>query len=253
MTSKTTSARACPMCERSYTVTPATYIPTFGGCSRTKSSSLPVRVLWTRSVMKPVVSRRSSGGRCHSTDDRRPSTDDVLLLVFPQLSKHRQIFERRRIADRLRTAGDVAQQAAHDLAAAGLGQGFGVADVVGAREGADLLGDVLAQLLLQLGAPRVPGFEADERRDGLPLHLVRSADHCGLGNRRMTDQGTLHFHRAEPVAGDVHHVVDAAHDPEVAIFVAPCAVAGEVHARGLAPVLLHVAVRVAVDGAQHAG
>ena len=65
------------------------------------------------------------------------------------------------------------------------------------------------------------------------------------------DQGALDLHRAQPVAGDVEHVVDAAHDPEVAVLVAAGAVAGEVDVRHLAPVLLAVALVVAVDGPQH--
>ena len=53
------------------------------------------------------------------------------------------------------------------------------------------------------------------------------------------------------MAGDVEHVVDAAHDPVVAVLVAPGAVAGEVDARDVAPVLGLVAVVVAVEGAEH--
>ena len=84
----------------------------------------------------------------------------ALLLVLAQLGQHRVVFERRRVADRLLARGDVAQQAAHDLAAARLRQRVGEADVVGPREGADLLGDVLAQLLLAARRWRcVAGFE----------------------------------------------------------------------------------------------
>ena len=64
----------------------------------------------------------------------------------------------------------------------------------------------------------------------LALELVGTADHGGLGHRRVADQRALDFHRADAVARDVHHVVDAAHHPEVAVLVAPRAVAGEVHA-----------------------
>ncbi len=54
------------------------------------------------------------------------------------------------------------------------------------------------------------------------------------------------------MAGNVQHVIDAAHDPEVAVLVAPGAVAREVDVRDLAPVLGAVPVVVAVDGAEHA-
>jgi hypothetical protein len=44
----------------------------------------------------------------------------------------------------------------------------------------------------------------------------------------MRHQRRLDLHRAQAVPGDVQHVVDAAHDPEVAVHVAVGAVAGEV-------------------------
>src|SRR5690606_17652671 len=65
-------------------------------------------------------------------------------------------------------------------------------------------------------------------------------------------QRRLDLHGAEAVTRDIDHVVDAAHDPEVAVVVAPGAVTGEVDVLDLAPVLVAVAVIVAVHGAQHA-
>src|SRR5437763_17060342 len=53
------------------------------------------------------------------------------------------------------------------------------------------------------------------------------------------------------MAGDVDDVVDTAEKPEVAVFVALRAVAGEVDARPLRPVLLHVPVGILPDAAQH--
>ena len=79
--------------------------------------------------------------------------------------------------------GDVAEQPPHDLAAAGLGQGVGEADLVGPGEGADLLGDVGAQLLPQRLAGLLARFERDEGGDRLALQLVGLADDGGLGHR----------------------------------------------------------------------
>src|SRR6185369_16200459 len=89
--------------------------------------------------------------------------------------------------------------------------------------------------------------------DRLALELVGPSDDGRFRDGGMADQRAFHFHRAETMPGDVHDVVDAAHDPEVAVRVAPGAVAGEVRRFDLAPVLLHVALRVPVDRAQHAG
>src|SRR5688572_21876760 len=53
--------------------------------------------------------------------------------------------------------------------------------------------------------------------------------------------------------GYVYHVVDTAHDPEIAVFVAPGSVAREVHILDFAPVLTLVALRVTIDRAHHRG
>ena len=59
-------------------------------------------------------------------------------------------------------------------------------------------------------------LQHDERAHGLAGHVVGTADHRRLGDQRIRHQRRLDFHRAEPVPGDVQHVVDAAHDREVA-------------------------------------
>ena len=78
-------------------------------------------------------------------------------------------------------------------------------------------------------------FERDEGDDRLPLELVGPADDGGLGDRRVADERALDLRGAEAVAGDVEHVVDAAHDPEVAVLVLARPVAGEVDARDRRP------------------
>ena len=49
---------------------------------------------------------------------------------------------------------------------------------------------------------------------------MRPADDGGLGDLRMIDQRALDLHRADAMAGDVQHVVDAAEQPVVAVVVA---------------------------------
>ena len=55
------------------------------------------------------------------------------------------------------------------------------------------------------------------------------------------------------MTGNIDHVVDAAHNPEITVPVFACAIAGKVHAFDLRPVLLAVAFIVAIDRAQHPG
>src|SRR5438093_492010 len=174
-----------------------------------------------------------------------------LFFFLAQLGQHRVVLERRRVPHRLLPRRDVAQQTAHDLPAARLGQGLGEADVVGPGQGAELLPDVALQLGAQrlVGrAARARGDEADERA---APQLVRTAHDRGLRDLRVRDERALDLHRAEAVAGDVDDVVHAAHDPAVAVLVAPRAVAGEVDSREALPVLLDVTLGVLVDRAQH--
>src|SRR5580698_493530 len=53
------------------------------------------------------------------------------------------------------------------------------------------------------------------------------------------------------MTADVHHVVNPAHEPEVALGVAARAVAGKVSMRELRPIRLYVALIVAPNAAQH--
>ena len=70
----------------------------------------------------------------------------------------------------------------------------------------------------------------------------------------MADEAALDFCRTEAIAADQKHVVNAADDPDVAVLIFAGAIAGEVPALlgEFAPVLVDVALRVAIDGAQHA-
>ena len=76
----------------------------------------------------------------------------VLVLVL-EPRDHGRIGQRRGVPERL-AFGDVAQQAAHDLAGARLRQIGRENHIVGARNRADLLDDVILQLADQDVGPR---------------------------------------------------------------------------------------------------
>src|SRR4051794_22912387 len=71
------------------------------------------------------------------------------LHLLLEILHHAGLAQRRHVAE-LVPLGDVAQQPAHDLAGARLRQVGGPDQLLGPRELADLLGDVLADLLLEL-------------------------------------------------------------------------------------------------------
>src|SRR5882757_4340781 len=68
----------------------------------------------------------------------------------------------------------------------------------------------------------------------------------------MADQGALDFRSANAMAGDVQHIVNAAHDPKIAVLVLPAAIAGKVTALYFGPIHFLIALRVAPQAAQHA-
>ena len=96
-------------------------------------------------------------------------------------------------------------------------------------------------------------FRDDERHHRLAGQVVGAADDGGLGDERVGDERRLDLHRAEPVTRDVQHVVDPAHDGDVAVQVAARAVAGEVvlALEVLRVVALPVALRIAPDRPDH--
>ena len=61
-------------------------------------------------------------------------------------------------------------------------------------------------------AGRDPAFQHRESHRHRALEFVGDADHCALGDRRVTGEGLLEFAGGEPMAGDVDDVVDPSHD-----------------------------------------
>ena len=157
------------------------------------------------------------------------------LLVLPvvhQIVDHRRIGQRRGVAEiAVFVLGDLAQDAAHDLAGARLRQAGRELDQVGRGDRADLLAHPADQFLAQVLARLLAGHQRDIGVDALALDVVRIADDGGLRHFRMRDQRAFDFGGAEAMAGDVDDVVDAAGDPVIAVVVAAAAVAGEVLAR----------------------
>src|SRR5262249_21782377 len=86
-----------------------------------------------------------------------------------------------------------------------------------------------------------------------PFEVIGPADRRSLGDGRVRDERALDLGGTDAMTGDVQDVVDAAHDPVVAVLVAPRAVAGEVAARDIAEVLLPEALVVAPPRAEHRG
>jgi hypothetical protein len=73
----------------------------------------------------------------------------ISFVGLAEFGEDAEIFERGSIAFDFAAGGDLFEEAAHDFAGAGFGQGFGEADVVGFGDGTDFLRDLLAKFVAQ--------------------------------------------------------------------------------------------------------
>ena len=95
-------------------------------------------------------------------------------------------------------AGNLAQDAAHDLARAGFWQARRPLHELGTGKGADLIGNKGLQLLDQLLARLDTVHRGDVDIDALALDVVRAAHHGGFGNGVVQYQRALHLGGADP-------------------------------------------------------
>ena len=81
-------------------------------------------------------------------------------------------------------------------------------------------------------------FQGDKRRDTLPLHFMRLADHRRFRYRRVIHQRAFDLVRRDAVPGHVHHIVHAPHQPEIAVGIHLATVPSEVNSRVARPKVL---------------
>ncbi len=155
-----------------------------------------------------------------------------LESVLHDLVHHRRIGEGRRIAKLIDlSGGDLPQDPSHDLTRPRLGETRDELEFPGRGDGADLFSHVRHQLFLQVVAPGLAHLEDNISVEVLALHVMGEADDSGLSHCRVGHEGALDLGCSEPVARDIDHVIDAAEEPEVPVFITPCAVPGEIEAR----------------------
>jgi phosphoribosylanthranilate isomerase len=149
--------------------------------------------------------------------------------------------------------GDLAQNAAHDFAGASLGQCRGELDFVRSGDGPDFLADMKDEFLAEFVGFSDALLEGDEGIEALAFDVVRHGGDGGFGDFRMADEGAFDLGGADAMTGDVDDVIDAAHEPVIAVFIDATAVAGEVDVGVHGEVGVDEAVVIAPGGAHHAG
>ena len=104
---------------------------------------------------------------------------------------------------------------------------------------------------LEFIARLMAGLKRAEGCDTRSFDFVWHADNGGFYNSVVADQRGFDFHRPESVAGHVDDIVDAAHDPEVATIIPPCAIAREIHSLDAAEVGVDESFSIAMNAPQH--
>src|SRR5207302_629122 len=176
----------------------------------------------------------------------------AVLPVADEILDHGRVCEGRGVAEiAVLVFRNLAQDPAHDLARARLRQAGRELNEIGRGDRPDFFAHPGNQFHAQLFARLFAGHQRDIRVDALPLDVVRVADDGGFRHLGMRHQRALDLGPAEPVAGDIDHVVDAPGDPVIAAGIAPAAVAGEVFARIGLEIRIDEALVIAIDRAHH--
>src|SRR5258707_6615555 len=176
----------------------------------------------------------------------------AVLSVADEVVDDARVGERRGVAEiAVLVFRDLAQNSAHDLARAGFWQAGRELNEIGRGNRADFFSHPGDQFLAQLVARLFAGHQRDIGINALPFDVMRIADDGRLRHLGMRHQRALDLGGAEPVAGDVDHIVDAAGDPVIAVGIAPAAVAGEVFAGIRLEIGVDEALMVAIDRAHH--
>src|SRR5678815_1418044 len=87
-------------------------------------------------------------------------------------------------------------------------------------------------------------FERHEGHHRRPLHIVRARDDRSLRDCRVRHKRALNLRRSESMSAYINNIIDPAHYPKIAVPVAARAVAREIDAFNLRPVLLFVSLVV---------
>ena len=148
---------------------------------------------------------------------------------------------------------NLSQDAAHNLATAGLGKIRHDEDNLGRRKGTDALTHLEDELLAE-GIRRLSvALERDESVDGLASELIGNTNDGSLSDGTVRQKSGLDLSSGQTVTANVDNVIDTAADPVETLVVTAGTITGEVVALVHVEVRVHVALVVAPDGASHAG
>ena len=170
------------------------------------------------------IHARPCAPACPRARSAATGTTVTLQPAPPGSAPARRVLDRREVA-RIAPLRQRLDRAPQQLARAGLRQQRHEMDGAGSRDRAELpvhrVHDLLAHLRHALGRCHLRCvLHHRERHRNLALERIGHAHHRHLGDSRMRLHGLLDLARAEPMAGDVDHVVGAAQHEVVAVGIA---------------------------------
>src|SRR5687767_8173407 len=121
-------------------------------------------------------------------------------LLRLQRGDHTEVFERGGVALHFTAGSDFLQNPPHYFSAACLRKSRGKTDRIRFRQRADLLPDVVSQLLLECVGRLLARLERHENTERLTLEFVRTAYGGGFRHRRMRHERAFNFCGADSVA-----------------------------------------------------
>ena len=146
------------------------------------------------------------------------------------------------------TGGHLSQDPSHDLTGPRLGKTGNELKLAGRGDGSDFLPDMGHQVFFQLITSFITHLKYYVGIKVFPLNVMRETDDGRFGYVGMGNQRTLNLGRADPVAGNIHHVVNTAHQPEVTVFILSRPVSGKVKTGLLDKIGIVKSLRFFIDG-----
>lgn len=127
----------------------------------------------------------------------------------------------------LLAAQDLAQNTAHNLTTASLGEVVHNEDSLGSGEWSNRLTDLHDKVLADLLAGLVTLLERDEGVDSLAGKFIGNTDDGSFSNLGVLNQSSLNFSSGQTVSRDVDNIVNTATDPVVAVLVTTSTITSE--------------------------
>mmetsp|Transcript_45543 Transcript_45543/g.114596 ORF Transcript_45543/g.114596 Transcript_45543/m.114596 type:complete len:288 (-) Transcript_45543:1597-2460(-) len=149
--------------------------------------------------------------------------------------------------------GNLAQDAAHDLARTGFGKTGRNNQAIRLRDRTDQFANVLFQTSNDIFFVLEALSDGAERNNSLTLDWIRDRDNSRFGAHVRLGESTLNLGRAQTMSSFRDHVINTTADPNVAVLVLATSIASKVKAWILGNIGGFIARVITVHGSRHTG